>query len=56
MTLDELIEELQEWQANGLGQLPVFCRQYDSVDENAYFDVAMQNMELSQINNKLIFL
>lgn len=56
MTLDELIEELQEWQLNGMGQLPVFFRNFKDFVTDDYFDVAMQNMELTQIDNKLIFL
>lgn len=52
MTLNELIEELQEWQMNGLGELPVFIRDYETTP----YDNAINNYELKQIDNKLIFL
>lgn len=53
MSLNELIEELQVWQENGLGELPIFFR---NIALDSDFDVAMQNMELTQVDNKLIFL
>ena len=56
MTLNEFIEELQEWQMNGLGELPLFVRQYDSEDETKYYDVAANNCELTQIDYKLVLL
>ena len=56
MTLNELIEDLQAWQMNGLGELPIFIRQYDRKDDSIYYDVATNNYELTQIDNKLIFL
>ena len=58
MTLDEYIEELQEWQLNGLGQLPIFFREYEEDGDGSerYWDVAMNNKEIFQIDNKLILI
>lgn len=57
MSLNELITELQVWQENGLGELPVFIRQYDNImEEGSYWDASINNCELTQIDNKLIFL
>ena len=56
MTLNELIEELQEWQQNGLGELPIFIREYEEDGSERFWDVAMNNRDLTQIDNKLIFI
>lgn len=57
MSLNELITELQVWQENGLGELPVFIRQYDNImEESSYWDASINNWELTQVDNKLIFL
>lgn len=58
MTLNEFIEELQEWQLNGLGELPLFFREFEEDGDGSerFWDVAMNNKELVQIKNKLIFI
>ena len=58
MTLNELIKELQEWQQNGLGELPIFVREYEEDGDGSerFWDVAMNNRDLTQTDNKLIFI
>lgn len=58
MTLNEFIKELQEWQLNGLGELPLFFREFEGDGDGSerFWDVAMNNKELIQIKNKLIFI
>lgn len=58
MTLNEFIEELQKWQMNGLGELPIFFREYEEDGDGSerFWDVVMNNRDLTQIDNKLIFI